>query len=370
MGEDKLKLFREGVDAKEYSYGKRNIVLENRFTPNNVVGVGAYGLVCSALDHVTGSTVAIKCVDGVFDDLIDARRSWREMFLLRVLRESGCRHIIQLLYIQKPLAPIRQFNDICLVTDFYKSSLSYAIKSKKLKRNTIREVMKCVLCALFDMHSLRIIHRDIKPANILLEETPNGLSTALCDFGLARGPLHYCDLPMKMTDYVVTRWYRAPELLLGCAYNEKVDVWSLGCVIAECFSGKPLFPGNNYIHQLELLTQTIPISDTSFLSDAAAQYVKQLLSWKQKTLPLRTLLPKAPDDAQDMIVEMLRFDPMSRCSVLDASRFSFFPNFSVEPLPLENIHLSREHLNFDLHPDITEAQVRRLIWDEIQRYHQ
>jgi len=99
------------------------------------------------------------------------------------------------------------------------------------------------------IHSANIIHRDLKPSNLLLNAN---CDLKICDFGLAR-PTSENDF---MTEYVVTRWYRAPELLLNSSdYTAAIDVWSVGCIFMELMNRKPLFPGKDHVHQMRLLTE-------------------------------------------------------------------------------------------------------------------
>lgn len=101
------------------------------------------------------------------------------------------------------------------------------------------------------------MHRDIKPENLLLS---HGGVVKLCDFGFARGIKP--DPKFQYTDYVSTRWYRAPELLCGDpAYSESVDVWALGCIFAEISNSMPLFPGSSDLHTLQLILETISVDD-------------------------------------------------------------------------------------------------------------
>lgn len=110
--------------------------------------------------------------------------------------------------------------------------------------------------ALDFLHKNKILHRDVKPENLLLSK--NGV-IKLCDFGFARGIKEDNYL---YTDYVSTRWYRAPELLVGdAAYNSSIDVWAIGCIFAEIFNGSPLFPGDSDLHTLQLILETITADD-------------------------------------------------------------------------------------------------------------
>lgn len=114
-----------------------------------------------------------------------------------------------------------------------------------------------MLCAIEFLHRSRILHRDIKPENLLLSR--NGV-LKLCDFGFARGIRD--DPKFNYTDYVSTRWYRAPELLVGdAAYTSSIDIWALGCIFAEVYNGMPLFPGDSDLHTLQLILETITADD-------------------------------------------------------------------------------------------------------------
>jgi serine/threonine protein kinase len=102
------------------------------------------------------------------------------------------------------------------------------------------------------MHSANVLHRDLKPSNLLLN---SNCDLKVCDFGLARG---VTDENMDLTEYVVTRWYRAPEIMLSCQeYTKAIDVWSVGCILGELLGRKPLFPGDDYIHQLQIISDIL-----------------------------------------------------------------------------------------------------------------
>lgn len=111
-----------------------------------------------------------------------------------------------------------------------------------------------ILRGLKYIHSANVLHRDLKPTNLLLNAN---CDLKIADFGLAR-TLSETDF---MTEYVVTRWYRAPELLLNCsAYTAAIDIWSLGCIFMELLNRAPLFPGRDYVHQLRLITEVLTTS--------------------------------------------------------------------------------------------------------------
>lgn len=125
-----------------------------------------------------------------------------------------------------------------------------------MQSDKIKSITYQVLKSIDFLHKNKILHRDIKPENLLLSH--NGI-IKLCDFGFARG---IKDKNFNYTDYVSTRWYRAPELLVGdAAYCETVDLWALGCIFSEIYNGLPLFPGDSDLHTLQLIMETITADD-------------------------------------------------------------------------------------------------------------
>ncbi|KAF6269714.1 hypothetical protein mRhiFer1_009693 [Rhinolophus ferrumequinum] len=224
-----------------------------RYLIKRRLGKGAYGIVWKAVDRRTGQVVAIKKIFDAFRDKTDAQRTFREIMLLQEFGDHP--NIIRLLDV------IRAENDrdIYLVFEFMDTDLHAIIcKGRLLKDIHKRYIFYQLLRATKFIHSGRVIHRDQKPSNILLDAS---CLVKLCDFGLARS---LSDLPegpegQALTEYVATRWYRAPEVLLSSSwYTPGVDMWSLGCILGEMLRGRPLFPGTSTLHQLELILNTIP----------------------------------------------------------------------------------------------------------------
>lgn len=152
------------------------------------------------------------------------------------------------------------------------------------------------------MHSNNIIHRDIKPENLLISKS--GV-VKLCDFGFAR-PMRK-EEGYRYTDYVSTRWYRAPELLVGdAAYTETVDVWAIGCIFAEIYNGMPLFPGDSDLHTLQLILETITADDTENNRQIQELSKKQRTAFRMNPLfdgmkaPLASEAVKAPEHAKEV----------------------------------------------------------------------
>jgi serine/threonine protein kinase len=244
--------------------------LPDYFQPIKVIGSGAYGLVISAKNKRTGETVAIKKISGVFEDLEDGKRIVRESRLLRHLRHPQVVDILDII----PAPPTklgrndcRRANDVYMVLPLMDSDLHKVISSKvALTDEHVKYFLYQLLRACQHCHSKGVLHRDIKPANILVNAN---CDLKLCDFGLARSPptsSEEKDLQSTMTEYVVTRWYRAPELLLCLSeYNEAIDVWSVGCVFAEMLLREPIFAGRDFSDQLELMADALWFPSTPSL---------------------------------------------------------------------------------------------------------
>lgn len=133
-----------------------------------------------------------------------------------------------------------------------------------------------ILRGLKYVHSADVLHRDLKPSNLLLNAS---CDLKICDFGLARTN----EVPSDMTEYVVTRWYRAPELLLNAhSYTPAIDMWSVGCIIAEMLGRKPAFPGKDYLDQLKLIVRALGCpseDDMAFIHhERAKDYIRSRFS--------------------------------------------------------------------------------------------
>lgn len=157
------------------------------------------------------------------------------------------------------------------------------------------------------MHEGKIIHRDIKPENLLISKS--GV-VQLCDFGFAR-PLN-SSANYQYTDYVSTRWYRAPELLVGdAAYSGTVDVWAIGCIFAEIFNGMPLFPGDSDLHTLQLILETITADDMESEKPIQELSKKQRVAFRMNPMfeamkvPLASESIKTPETVNEVSLKAL-----------------------------------------------------------------
>ena len=202
--------------------------------------------------------------------------------------------------------------DIYLVFDFMDTDLHAVIRANILedihKQYIIYQVLKC----LKFMHSANLLHRDLKPSNLLLNSECH---VKVADFGLARSlDTKEPDQTPILTDYVATRWYRAPEILLGSnKYTKGVDMWSLG-ILAELLLGKPVFPGTSSLNQLDRVMEVIgrpTIDDIDSIDCPLAQTMLESLP-PTKPKRLRDIFPTASDDSLDLLKSLLHFNPLKR----------------------------------------------------------
>jgi len=341
------------------------------YVVQDVVGEGAYGIVCSAVHRPTGRKVAIKKITP-FDHSMFALRTLRELKLLKFLSEAGvCENIISILDIVKPTS-LESFKEVYLIQELMETDMHRVIRTQDLSDDHAQYFVYQTLRALKALHSADVIHRDLKPSNLLLNAN---CDLKVCDFGLARSVKTAEPSGTEtgfMTEYVATRWYRAPEIMLTFKqYTKAIDVWSVGCILAEMLSGKPLFPGRDYHHQLTLILDVLgtPTLDEFYAitTRRSRDYIRALPFRKKK--PFAQLFPNANPQAIDFLTRTLTFDPKKRITVEDALAHPYLEAYhdpEDEPVapPLEP-----EFFEFDLHKDdISREQLKELLYDEIMTF--
>ncbi|XP_004837858.1 mitogen-activated protein kinase 15 isoform X2 [Heterocephalus glaber] len=296
-----------------------------RYMLRRRLGKGAYGIVWKAVDRRTGEVVAIKKIFDAFRDKTDAQRTFREIMLLQEFGDHP--NIIRLLDV------IRAENDrdIYLVFESMDTDLNAVIQKGNLLEDIHkRYIFYQLLQATKFIHLGHVIHRDQKPSNVLLDAN---CSVKLCDFGLARSLSNLPEGPegQALTEYVATRWYRAPEVLLSSSrYTLGVDMWSLGCILGEMLRGQPLFPGSSTLHQLELILETIPPPSAEDLLALGSGYSDLILhrlgSGPRQTLDA-LLPPDTPPEALDLLRQLLVFAPDKRLSAAQALKHPYVQRF-------------------------------------------
>ncbi|KAM6959187.1 mitogen-activated protein kinase 15 [Aplochiton taeniatus] len=296
-----------------------------RYEIKRRLGKGAYGIVWKAVDRQTGEVVAVKKIFDAFRNRTDAQRTFREILFLQEFGDHA--NIIRLLNV------IRAQNDkdIYLVFEYMDTDLHAVIrKGNLLKDIHKRYVMYQLLKATKYLHSGNVIHRDQKPSNILLD---TDCFVKLCDFGLARSLYQIQEDAGNptLTEYVATRWYRAPEILLGSTrYTKGVDMWSIGCILGEMLLGKALFPGTSTINQIEKILSAIPHPSPedimSIKSEFGASVIQRMLLRPQ--VPLEDLFqPPVPSDAIDLLCRLLVFNPDKRLTAEQALQHPYVSRF-------------------------------------------
>lgn len=334
-------------------------VLE-RYDMSKKLGRGAYGIVWKATDKRSKKVVALKKVFEAFQNSVDAQRTYREVMYLQEL--NGHDNIVRLLGI------IRAHNnrDLYLVFEYMETDLHAVIKAKILQSIHKQFIFYQLLKALKYIHSADLIHRDLKPSNLLINSE---CIIKVADFGLARSVAQKDDgKDPIVSDYVATRWYRAPEILLGSqSYNKAVDMWSAGCILAELISGKVLFTGKSTANQIELIIELLGRPSNEEVESLGSPLAWNILAniTTQKTKSFTQIFSSEGKDALDLLRKLLAFSPSQRITVEDALKHPYVRNFHCAAdeincnrtikLPVDdNTKLSLKEYREAIYKDISE----------------
>lgn len=392
-----------------------------RYEIKSVIGSGSYGSVCEAFDKDKDRNVAIKRVKHMFDDLVDCKRILRELAIMNRLSHPN---IVQIYDIVEP-PNIRTFDELYIVMELCDSDMKKLIRTDvMLTPLHINTLLYNLLVGLKYLHSAGIWHRDLKPANCLVNQD---CSVKICDFGLSRavGEVQRPALPNTprgegeeaetevcmplvpstarakrcMTRHVVTRWYRAPELiLLQDDYNEAIDVWSVGCIYAELLQmlegthhedRGPLFPGSSCYplspdrkHRSDLKFHTRGSTDQlnvifdllgtpseadicTLQREDAKKHIRSCP--RKEGRGVRARFPSAPPLSLDLLEKMLVFSPRERMNVAMALEHPLLAE--IRDPAREIVSPNQVSLDFDKEPDLGEAALRRGFAEEINKFH-
>ncbi|KAL6286929.1 hypothetical protein ACE6H2_011319 [Prunus campanulata] len=338
----------------------------NRYKIQEVIGKGSYGVVCSAIDTHTGEKVAIKKIHDIFEHISDAARILREIKLLRLLRHPD---IVEIKHIMLPPSR-RDFKDIYVVFELMESDLHQVIKANDdLTREHYQFFLYQLLRALKYIHTANVYHRDLKPKNILANAN---CKLKICDFGLARVAFNDTPTTIFWTDYVATRWYRAPELCgsFFSKYTPAIDIWSIGCIFAEVLTGKPLFPGKNVVHQLDLMTDLLGTPSLDTISRVRNEKARRYLTSMRKKQPvsLAQKFPNADPLALRLLERLLAFDPKDRPTAEEALADPYFKGLSRIEREPSCQPITKMEFEFERRR-VTKEDIRELIFREILEYH-
>mmetsp|Transcript_16452 Transcript_16452/g.22964 ORF Transcript_16452/g.22964 Transcript_16452/m.22964 type:complete len:455 (-) Transcript_16452:63-1427(-) len=296
------------------SFGKYRLVAKK--------GEGTFSEVIKAQCMKKGQYVAIKCMKTTFDS-IDQVNSLREIQALRRLNPHP--NIIELLDVLYD----RSSGRLALVFELFDMNIYELIRGRKqyLGDELVKIYMHQLVTAIAYMHRQNIFHRDIKPENVLVM----GDRLKLADFGSCRGI--YSKPPF--TEYISTRWYRAPESLLTNGYYDyKMDLWGVGCVMFEIISLFPLFPGTNELDQIEKIHTIMGTPSKGIMNKFKrhSSHIKNFNFPQRVGTGIRRLIPHASKNCIDLVEKLLVYDPDGRTSASQALRHPYFYDFRGSPV--------------------------------------
>ena len=352
-----------------------------------VVGKGAYGMVCEAIDRKAKKgeeRVAIKKIKEALYHPLDAKLVLRELKISRLIGKHP--NILGIRDLIKPSSK-RRMDTIYIVSDFMDTDLYRLCQSQvEFTENHVRHLLYQMLCGLNFMHSANILHRDMKTANLLVDRNFN---LQICDFGLARfatpGFDYNCEDstgsvpeeddvkngPPPLTELVVTLWYRAPELVANSHYNSSIDLWAVGCIFAEMLLRRPLFPGRDHLHQLQLITDIMGTPTESDIRTIRGAYARRVL----RSLPYRppkawrSVFPNASGAAIDLLQRLLVFDASKRLTAEEALDHPYLRDLKTPVRDMKVETPLNSEFEFDQLTSPKMHPMRQLIYNEIMLYH-
>ena len=299
----------------------------NRYQTLSVLGDGTYGSVLKAVNRHSSEIVAIKQMKRKY-------YSWKECIRLREVRslkKLSHRNIIKLKEV------IRENNTLYFVFEYMEQNVYEMMKQRQqtegrgFSESTVKKIMFQCLQALAFMHKVGFFHRDIKPENILVSRlgnkenddgSGNNILCKVADFGLAR---EMRSQP-PFTDYVSTRWYRAPEVLLRAQkYCAPIDLWAMGAIMAELYTLRPLFPGQSEPDELYKICSVLGPPTLSSWKEGIK--LSQSMNFKFPAFAptdIATLIPTASKNGIDLLQKLLLYDPDRRPTANQSLQHQYF----------------------------------------------
>jgi len=390
--------------------------LPSKYEIRQVIGTGSYGSVWEAQDLEQNRLVAVKRIKHLFDDLVDCKRILREVAILSRLKHES---IVRLHDIIAPGSP-NTFGELYIIMEICDSDLKKLCRTDvTLTALHINTLLYNLLVGVKYLHSAGIYHRDLKPANCLVNQD---CSVKICDFGLSRAIGGEClggddalmtgaalsapaeaskPAPSRrhLTGHVVTRWYRAPELiLLQESYTTAIDMWSVGCIYAELLGmldgthvmdRGPLFPGSScfplspdHKHKsdykyhtqgkhdmLNKIFSIIGMATDDEIEeldrDDAKKYIKCFA--KRDGDGLKAKFPNVEPDAVDILTQMLKFSPKTRVTVSAALEHPLCKD--IRDPAKETTAPGMVVLDFEKQKELGERDLRINFCREVRKYH-
>ncbi|VDM44302.1 unnamed protein product [Toxocara canis] len=319
---------------------KRKPLVMDKYEKLGKIGEGSYGVVFKCRNKETGQLVAIKKFVETEDDPAIKKIALREIRMLKQLKHPNLVNLIEVFKRNRKLHLVFEHCDRTVLHDLEKYPKGCP---EALTKKTIYQLLQAVQFC----HSHNCIHRDVKPENILL--TRNDV-VKLADFGFAR-IINANDL---YTDYVATRWYRSPELLVGdTQYGPPVDVWAIGCVFAEMVTGEAIWPGRSDVDQLYLIRKT--------MGEFLPRHM-QIFHSNQFFYGLSIPEPDAPEDLAtklntsaviiDFLYKCFDTNPEKRWSCSELLQHDYFQGFTYRVPSSENDSPSKRVRSLLLYPHV------------------
>uniref|UniRef100_A0A8C1RM78 Mitogen-activated protein kinase n=1 Tax=Cyprinus carpio TaxID=7962 RepID=A0A8C1RM78_CYPCA len=299
----------------------QNFDVGPRYTDLQYIGEGAYGMVCSAFDNVNKIRVAIKKISP-FEHQTYCQRTLREIKILLRFRHENIIGINDILRARR----IEYMRDVYIVQDLMETDLYKLLKTQQLSNDHVCYFLYQILRGLKYIHSANVLHRDLKPSNLLINTT--------------------CDLK---------------------GYTKSIDMWSVGCILAEMLSNRPIFPGKHYLDQLNHILGILGSptqDDLNCIINMKARNYLQALPQKPK-IPWNKLFPKADNKALDLLDRMLTFNPIKRITVEEALAHPYLEQYydpSDEPVAEEPFTFNMEL------DDLPKEKLKELIYEETARF--
>ncbi|XP_017308320.1 serine/threonine-protein kinase MAK isoform X2 [Ictalurus punctatus] len=316
----------------------------NRYTTLKQLGDGTYGSVLMGRSNESGELVAIKRMKRKFF-------SWEECMNLREvksLKKLNHANVVKLKEV------IRENDQLYFIFEYMKENLYQLMKdrNKLFPESVIRNITFQILQGLSFIHKHGFFHRDIKPENLLCMGPE---LVKIADFGLAR---EIRSRP-PYTDYVSTRWYRAPEVLLrSSVYSSPIDMWAVGCIMAELYTLRPLFPGNSEVDEIFKICQVLgTVKKTDWLEGHQLAAAMNFRFPQCVPTPLKTLIPNASNEALTLMKDLLYWNPKKRPTAVQALRYPYFQVGQVLGPQRQTPDLCKSQVK-TAHPNKTKSELQ------------
>mmetsp|Transcript_24256 Transcript_24256/g.76570 ORF Transcript_24256/g.76570 Transcript_24256/m.76570 type:complete len:394 (+) Transcript_24256:78-1259(+) len=360
MPVDSLKL-----DTSCYMVHGRKFEISRQYSVVEPVGQGMLGVVCVAHDKVADEKCAIKKIECVFEHITSAKRTLRE---LRILRHLQHENLINVRSIFLPGSKA-VFEDIYVISEIMETDLASILKGTQMLSDEQNQyLLYQILRGMKYVHSAGVIHRYVEPRNLLVN---SNCDLRICDFGLAQ--INFEDEGFQtcpMTEYVSKRWYRAPEVLCSWVnYDSAIDVWSIGCVFAEMLVLRPLFPGGNSQRLLKLIVALLGTPSSEELDAIPSELCRRTVDALPRSEGgFRARFSEASDETADLLRTMLQFSPRKRATVPQALEHPYMGElFCPEDEPTRNA-LEASDFEFERRRVNIQA-LREELFQEVLQYY-